>query len=161
MYYVKCDPKNPNKKLNPQNPTWEVQIRTEDVNIQKKWKEIGLKPKGVIPETEGEKPYWKVNIQRRMFKHDGSPSECPQVLNGSLKPIDPRTVGNGSIGNIQIYQYENKGATGGLVSVLMGIQVIKHTVYTPKERNPEDQFTPTTTEVVNPGTVNPDDDIPF
>jgi hypothetical protein len=71
------------------------------------------------------------------------------VINGKMVPIDPNSIGNGSLANVRIFQYEYTNETTnkkGIASVLMGIQVTKHIVYVPKAR--DDDFGETNNEVI-------------
>ena len=31
LWFAKLDPKRPNRKFNPENPTWEIQLRTNPI----------------------------------------------------------------------------------------------------------------------------------
>ena len=151
LYFCKLDPERPNAKFNRENPTWEVQIRTTDREVKKDWESKGLLVKAVVPDEEGASPYWRVNLRKKSIKNSGEKSSPVPVVDGKLRPLDPNTIGNGSIGNIRIYQYEypKKDKTGkGIVSVLMGVQIIKHVVYTPKPR--DDEFEETDFNTVDP-----------
>ena len=161
VWFAKLDPEKPNNRLDPKNPTWEVQIRTDDPKQKKEWEDLGLKPKLMIYKSgdqEGEpilnergKKQWKLQLKKKTINNKGEKSDPPTVVNGALKPIDPTSVGNGSIANIRVYLYDYKNsATGaeGKAAVLMALQVVKHVVYVPAPR--EDDFAVTTTEVVNP-----------
>lgn len=145
LWFVKAD--RPNNKFNKKNPTWECQIRTTDKEVKKVWESHSLNVKAVIPD-EGA-PYYKVNLRKKSIKEDGEPASRIDVVDGRLKPLDPNTIGNGSIGNIRIFQYEypREGGGKGVASVLMGIQVTKHIVYKPRPR--DDEFGEDTNEVID------------
>ena len=134
LYFAKLDPARPSAKYNKKNPTWELQIRTTDREIKQEWLNMGLNVKPVVPDV-GE-PYFRVNLRKKSIKEDGEKASPVNVVNAQLEPIDERSIGNGSIGNVRIFQYEYPKDTGGkgIASVLMGVQVIKHLVYTPKPR---------------------------
>ena len=147
IWFAKLDPKRPNSKFNKKNPTWELQIRTNDKNVKKEWEALGLGVKPVVPD-EGE-PYFRVNLRKKSIKEDGEPASYVKVVDGNLKDVDPNTVGNGSIGNIRIFQYKYKNdGKEGTASVLMGIQLTRHILYKAKPR--DDDFEETETEVVAP-----------
>jgi len=156
LWYTKLDPKRPNARFDKANPSWEVQIRTESKEVRKEWEALGLKVMAVIPDEDDAKPYYKCNLRKRKFRADGSESEAPDVVDGNLNPVDPNTIGNGSIGNIRIYQYPSKTEKGKLVAVLMRIQLVKHIVYQHSE--PDDEFEVTDTEVINPEPQDNDND---
>jgi len=136
----------PNAAFNKKNPTWEAQIRTTSKEVKKQWEAADLGVKAIVPD-EGE-TYFRVNLRKKSIKEDGTPASPVNVIDGDMKPVDPNTIGNGSIGNVRIFQYEypKEGGGVGKASVLMGIQLTKHILYTPKPR--DDDFAPTTTEVV-------------
>jgi len=145
IYFAKLNPNRPNPKFNKKNPTWELQLRTSDKVQKAEWEKLGLAVKAVIPE-EGA-PYYRVNLKKKSIKEDGSPSSVVSVIDGKLKPIDPDTIGNGSVANIRIFQYEytNEGKKG-IASVLMAVQLTKHLVYTAPPR--DDDFEETETEAI-------------
>jgi len=147
LWFAKVHPKRPNKKFNKDNPTWEVQLRTTDVEQKKEWEALGLPVKAILPD-EGE-PYWKVNLKKRIIKKDGDPASPVEVVNGALQPVDPMSIGNGSRGNVRVYQYEYDKAGGGtgIATVLMGIQLTKHIVYIPRAK--DDEFSETETETID------------
>jgi hypothetical protein len=162
LWYPFLDPKRPNPKFNKVNPTWEVQGRTTDKTQKKEWEELGLPVKPVIPEDGA--PYWRVNFKKRSLLVDGSPAVPVDVVDGFINPVDPRTIGNGSIGNIRIYQrnYINPETNeAGVAATLSGVQLTMHKVYTPKPF--EDEFEETETKRIEPESTEPDygDDVPF
>jgi len=161
IFYPRLDPKNPNKRFDPQNPSWEIQIRTTSKAVKDLWISQNLNPKKIIPEDEDENPlvdemYWKVNFQRNSFNSKGEPSPCPDVVDGNLDPVDGRTIGNGSVGNVKLFQYPHQDGVG-TGSVLMGVQLTKHVVYKPTN---DIGFGQTTTEVITP-VEEPEEDVPF
>jgi hypothetical protein len=147
IWYVKCNPKRPNAKHNKKNPTWEAQVRTRDKAQREYWNSLGLAVKSMIPD-DGAAPYWYVNLRKKSIKEkDGEAASPVSVVDGNLADVDPDTIGNGSNANVRIYQYEY-GDEGKKASVLMGIQLTRHIVYTPKPR--DDEFGTTTTERIVP-----------
>lgn len=157
LWFVKANPKRPNAKFNKANPTWEVQLRTTSKEQKKAWENAKMGVKAVVPDAEGEAPYFRVNLRKKSLKEGGEPSSFVEVIDGNRKPIDPDTIGNGSIGNIRVFQYEYKkeGGGTGVANVLMGIQVTKHIVYVPKPRS--DDFEDEENEVVEPAAHDGDD----
>lgn len=147
IWFAKLDPKRPNAKFNKKNPTWECQIRTISKEVKKQWEAMNLAVKAVVPD-EGA-PYFRVNLRKKSIKEDGEAASPVKVVNGHLEEIDPNTVGNGSVGNLRIFQYEypKEGGGKGIASVLMGVQVTKHIVYKPKPR--DDDFDMTDTETID------------
>lgn len=158
IWYTKLDPKRPNKSLNKKIPTWEIQIRTKDKEVKKAWEEMDLNVKLVEDEKYG--VYYRVNLKKKAKKETGEDNSPVKLVDGKLDELDPNSIGNGSIGNIRIWQreYEYQGKKG-IASTLMAVQIIKHVVYTPKPF--EDEFDETETEVVMPeasGEEKPDED---
>lgn len=176
IWFAKLDPKYPNSRMDKNNPTWEVQLRTSNLEQKKEWESYGLKPKLIVgkegTETEGEpvltpegKKQWRVNLKRKSLKQDKKTKEMVdndpvKVVNGHLEDIAGNTVGNGSKGNIRIYQYEYDKADGtkALASVLMSIQVTKHVVYESKARE-DFEMTETETVMPEPASTDEEDDI--
>jgi hypothetical protein len=172
VYFCKLDPKHPNAKFNKAKPTWEVQIRTTDTKQKKEWEELGLKSRLIVEkegsENEGDpilrdgKKEWRFNLQKKSITKDGEKASPVKVVNAKLEEINPNSIGHGSVANIRIFQYEyvNDGKKG-IASVLMGMQVVKHIVYTPKPR--DDDFEETEGETIVPeGSEEVDeDDIAF
>ncbi len=156
IWFAKLDPKRPNAKYNKKNPTWECQIRTTSKEVKKSWEAMNLSVKAVLPD-EGA-PYYRVNLRKKSIKEDGEAAGPVKVVNGGLEDIDPNTIGNGSIGNIRIFQYEypKDDKTKGIASVLMGIQITKHIVYKAKAR--DDDFDMTETETVDNANMSADNE---
>lgn len=148
IWFAKLDPNRPNSRFNKENPTWEVQIRTTSKEKKKEWQALNLNVKDVVPEDGP--PYFRANLRKKSIKVDGEAASSVNLVDGKLRPVDPNTIGNGSIGNVRIFQYEYQKPDGsvGIVSVLMGVQLTKHVLYTPKPRN--DEFKETESTVVDP-----------
>lgn len=152
IWFAKVDPARPNAKFNKKNPTWEVQLRTTDKVKKKEWEALNLPVKAVVPD-EGE-PYFRLNLRKKSIKADGEASSPVSILNGHLEAVDPKSIGNGSIGNVRIYQYEypKEGGGKGIATVLMGIQLTTHIMYQAKPRDDDfgmedyDQIAPEDTD---------------
>lgn len=145
LYWAHLDPARPNARFNKENPTWDVQIRTYSKAQKAEWEAQGLKMKAEIPD-EGA-PYWTANLRRSLRNAQGKINEAPVVKDGKGKEIDGNTIGNGSVGNIRLFQYESKGEVKKIVSVLMEIQLTKYVKYKPK---PGESFGEAETEVIEP-----------
>jgi len=144
LFFAKLDPKKPNATFDTENPTWEVQIRTRDKAVAKSWKDMHL---NVRPDEDDSGVYYKANLKKKSKKRDGTPQNPVNLVGGNLAAIDPSTLGNGSIGNVRIYQYEyNVAGRTGTASMLMDVQVTTLREYTPKPR--EDAFEMTEMEVI-------------
>lgn len=170
VYHTKLDPKRPNASFNKNNPTWELQIRTADPTQKAEWEAEKLRPKLMVykeghKDADGEdiggmpilnaagKKQWRVNLKKKSLKRDGSAADPVQVFDGNLSVVDPNTIGNGSIAHVRVFQYEytndKPGATSktGWASVLMGVQLKRHIVYTPK---PGESFEMEDSETIHP-----------
>ena len=163
--FVKCDPSRPNAQFSKKNPRWEVQVITDNIDVKNQWAALGLRPKLIqykegdpkegepILNTAGNKQ-WKLGLSKNSLKDENGtmvPATPPEVVDGNKNPVDPNTIGNGSVANVRVYLYEypstkepGKMATG---HILMGIQVVRHIVYTPK---PREEFGTTETERIVP-----------
>jgi hypothetical protein len=91
----------------------------------------------------------KKNDQTGEFNAPAAPVE---LVDGKLQPLDPNSIGNGSIANLILFQheYEYKGKKG-MTSMLTRVQIIKHVVYVPK---PMEEFEEAETETVLPQEEN-------
>jgi hypothetical protein len=158
IWHCKLDPKRPNDRFDKDNPTWECQIRTSDKTKKKQWEDANLLVKPVIPDDDTP-PYWKVNLRRRKFKADGSESPYVELMDGQRNPVDPHSIGNGSIANVKVFQYDKKDKSG-VVTMLTGVQITKHIVYIPKPR--DDDFEDEEYERISPPLEEMEDsDVPF
>ena len=148
IWFLRADPKRPNAKYNPKNPTWEVQIRTTDKEVKKAWEAMGVNVKAIIPDDGP--AYFKANLKKKSIKaSDKTPATPVGVVSGKGMPLDPNTVGNGSIANVRIFQYKySQGGKEGVANVLMALQVVKHVVREARAR--EDDFEDCETETIVP-----------
>jgi hypothetical protein len=133
LFFAKLDPARPSATFNKDNPTWEVQIRTRDKKQAKEWKDKNLK---VTPKEDNEGIFYAANIKKKSKKRDGTDMAPVNVVAGDLSPVDPKTIGNGSIANLSVYQYEyNVNGSSGIASMLMGVQITTLNEYTPRPNN--------------------------
>jgi hypothetical protein len=154
IHHCRLDPKRPNASFNKEAPTWEVQIRTKDKAQKKEWEEAGLQPK-LVEDKEGN-TYYRVNLKKKSKKADGTPVAPVKLIDGKHQDVDPNSIGNGSIANIRLFQYEYDSAgTKKTASILMAVQLVKHLVYVPK---PREDFDEVETETIDP--PDHDDDAP-
>jgi len=152
IYFAKLV--KPNNRFNKENPTWEIQIRTAEKKQADEWKASGLTVKPVIPDDGA--PFFRVNLKKKSIGKDG-PATPVRVVDGKLNDINPDTIGNGSVGNIRVFQYNyTNNGVAGTASVLMAIQLTKYVVYTPPVR--DDEFEETSTERVMQETQTNDED---
>ena len=139
LYFVKCDPARPSRKMDPNKPQWEVQIRTTDPATNTEWASLGLPVKFQIP--NGKTPadgFFRCNLAKRAFKKDGEPAQPVEVVTGNLQPLNPNTIGNGSRGNLRLlYRDYEHGGRQKRAWYLMGIQV---TFLKPYEGSSDNEF---------------------
>ena len=166
IYYIKCNPAKPSAKVTPERPRWEVQVRTTDKAIKKHWESIGIKVKVVDPDDGA--VYYKATFSKNAFKKvkkdgiDVLEAATPvEVVDGELNPLDPDTIGNGSIGNVRVlpreYSFIDKDGKKmeGIQFTLMGVQVTRHLVYTPRAT---EGFGKTSTERIEDANAEEHDD---
>ena len=144
LFFAKLDPSKPNGRFDPTNPTWEVQIRTRDKAQAKAWKDMNI---NVKPDDDDDGMFYKATLKKKSKKRNGENQNPVTLLGGDLTAIDPNTLGNGSIGNVRVYQYDYEiSGRKGIASMLMAVQVTTLKEYTPKPR--EDDFEMTEMEVI-------------
>ena len=144
LFFAKLDESKPNARFDANNPTWEVQIRTRDKKQAKEWKDLNV---NVKTDDDDNGVFYKATLKKKTKKANGEPQNPVNLVGGGLAPIDPNTLGNGSIGNVRIYQYNYEvGGRKGIASMLMAVQVTTLKEYTPKPR--EDDFEMTEMEVI-------------
>ena len=144
LFFAKLDESKPNARFDANNPTWEVQIRTRDKKQAKEWKDLNV---NVKTDDDDNGVFYKATLKKKTKKANGEPQNPVNLVGGDLSPIDPNTLGNGSIGNVRIYQYNYEvGGRKGVASMLMAVQVTTLKEYTPKPR--EDDFEMTEMEVI-------------
>jgi len=130
LYFTKLDPANPNSRFDKENPKWEVQIRTKDKAVAKEWKAKNLR---VTPDENDDGVFYRANIKKGSKKKDGSDMAPVNVVAGDLSPVDPTTIGNGSIANLSVFQYDyNIAGKEGIASMLMGVQITTLNEYKPR-----------------------------
>lgn len=136
LWFAKLDPKRPNNRFDSANPTWEVQIRTRSKNQAKEWKDLNI---NVKPDEDDDGVFYKATLKKKSKKRDGEPQAPVNVVTGSLEELDPNTIGNGSKGNVRLFQYDYEIAgRKGKASMLMAVQVTELNEFRPKPR--EDDF---------------------
>ena len=105
-------------------PQWEVQIATTDKAVADVWSANFMK----VKEVDGK---FVSNLKRKALKADGSPMDPVRVVSADKSQLtDRRSIGNGSVGNVIVWQspYEYAGRSGVSTS-LTAIQVTKLEVF--------------------------------
>jgi len=156
LWWVKCDPKNPVKNPEAGKPDhWEVNLRTTDKELAMYWAKNNVRFKPLRRKVKGDdgefvmddlgepvrelvkddngKPYFAVTLRKKVRKANGEDSEPVKIL-GGMNDLDPKTIGNKSIGNVRVFQYDyTYQGKDGIASMLMAIQVTKLLEYKPEE----------------------------
>ena len=106
---------------------WEVQIRTSDEVIAKQWaKEYYINAK---KDDEG---FWKANVKRKELNGKGETNKAPDVLGRSNQPISASNIGNGSIGDLKLFQYPyDVAGRKGVASMLSAVRITDLKEYAP------------------------------
>lgn len=106
---------------------YELQIATTNKAQAEEWKANHL---NVKPPKEGSESF-TVSLKRKAMKADGSDNGAPRVVGSDAQPIDAGKLGNGSTGNVIIYQmyYKNAGREG-ISNSLTAVQVTDFQEYT-------------------------------
>lgn len=154
LHWTKIDPKRPtviNERDDGEKVTgWEVEGRTTDKAQAQAWKKtVGSKSVKAIREDKDDEEsailYWRMKLRKKQFNAAGEEKDAPEVVRGdTLEDMDPNIIGNGSVADLRIFQYEYSFKQGGqmvegLASVLMGIKVKKLVKYTPKPKEEWDE----------------------
>lgn len=171
VYFVRLDPKKPVKSLTKGNKQWSLQVRTSNKDIKKEWEDLGIKVK--TPMIEDEKTgvpafagYWTANFSRKSKKSDPNqkdPSlwednEPVEVIDGKRRPVDPTTIGNGSIANIRVYRREYKIEGVDRVGfTLMALQLVSLKLYTQQPFEDDFDDEEYDTEIIAPAESTEDD----
>lgn len=131
-HWFKLDPARPDK-YDPAKPTWNFQARTTSKDQANEWRANHLTVKAVREDPEDEESkilYWKAQIGKKTKNQDGKEA-APVSIVSSKGDIDPNTLGNGSIVNVRLFQYEYEfQGKKGIANSLQSIQLVKHIVYT-------------------------------
>lgn len=134
VYYARLRPEFPNK-YNPAKPAWTLEIRTFDKAVKRDWQAAKIKVTTVDPDDGP--VYYKATLRRKLTGKGDKKLDPVEVINGRGVAIDPGSIGNGSICNIRIFQYDSVNPENGesvRVSMLCAVQVVKHIVYTAPAR---------------------------
>jgi len=128
LHYPNLNPESPKSPFGTMQ--WDVQIRTRDKAAAKEMQEkyyITMKK-----EEDEQGDYWKANLKRKVVKRDGSKNTPPEVVDGNKQPISSINIGNGSVGNIMLFQYPyDTAGRKGVASMLSKVQVVDLKLYQP------------------------------
>jgi hypothetical protein len=83
-----------------------------------------------------------INLKKKALKKDGTDAAKVRVVDTKKNPIDPKTIGNGSKGNVMLFlqEYQIKAPNGkvtkeGTSVMLVAVQVTDLVKYEPKSDN--------------------------
>jgi len=83
-----------------------------------------------------------INLKKKAQKKDGTDATKVRVVDMSKQPLDPKTIGNGSVGNVMVFlkDYQIKTPKGvvtkeGTSVMLTAVQVSNLVKYEPKNSN--------------------------
>jgi hypothetical protein len=155
IHWVKCDPSKPERYQGKGPAKFSIQIRVRDKKVKESLeKEYGFK---FSPMELDDKLVYKTSISRYAFGSgpDGNedlskPNRPVNVILADGTPLDPNTVGNGSIANVSFFTKEDKSSR-----TLKGIQVTKLIKF--EARGDDDEFELTDNfEVIDPNNAEND-----
>ncbi|QGH74632.1 hypothetical protein KNU84_gp072 [Bacteriophage DSS3_VP1] len=154
LHWTKLDPKRPtviNEKDDGEKVTgWEVECRTTEKAQAQAWKKlVGAKSVRAIREDKDDEEspilYWRMKLRKKQFNAAGDEKDAPEVVRGdTLEAMDPNIIGNESIADLRIFQYDYSFKQGGqlvegVASVLMGVKVKRLVKYVPQAREEWDE----------------------
>lgn len=121
---------NPKQTVNPfGTPQWEGQLATDD---DAKAAELIANH---VPMKHGptfaEDNMWIGSVKRKEFKANGENNGPVRVVDSTKQPLDGTTIGNGSKGNVIVFQYPyDTAGRKGIANSLTAIQVTDLVEYT-------------------------------
>jgi hypothetical protein len=156
LWWVKVNPAKPERYEGKGPAKFSIQIRVKDKKTKESLeKEFGFK---FSPLEVDEKIFYKTSISRYAYASgpDGKedmtkPNKPVTVILGDGTPVDPDTVGNGSVGNVSFFCKDDKSGR-----TLKGIQIMKLKKFEP--RGDDDEFELTDDfEVIEPSDTESND----
>jgi len=123
LFWCKLDPKRPVSPFG--KPVWEAQVRTRDKKKAADMKSLGL---NVKTDDDDDGIFYKVSLKRKaIFEKTGEPAQPVVVVDSKLMPLDASSVGNGSVGNVQVVirEFSYQGVNGKSAE-LKAVQLTKH-----------------------------------
>lgn len=110
---------------------WEVSIKTKNAEKAQEWERehLNIRHNGTSTTLADT---WTVSLNRKVFKKDGEAQEPVRIVDENLTPYTPeerRKIGNGSIGNLIVWQghYSNEHGDGVSTS-LTAMQIPRATM---------------------------------
>ena len=121
------------KLAKPVNPfgteQWDIQIATTNKAKADEWSANHFN----VKTDKADSSKYTVSLKRKAYKADGSSNGPVKVVGKDTQPIaDPSVIGNGSVGNVIVYQYPYSTAgREGIASSLTAVQIVTLNEYTP------------------------------
>ena len=124
LYWVKLDPKNPDKGFGGDKPNWCVEIRTRNKAQAGEFKTAGL---NVKTNDDDNGIFYSVRLSKPTHNKNGKPFDPVPVVGPDLMPLaNVNSIGNGTVANVKVYQFEWEfGGKTGKSSRLDAIQVVE------------------------------------
>lgn len=124
LNYVKVDPENPTDPFG--TLQWEAQIVVSADRASE------LEAYGTIKPLKDDPSRVSINLKRKAVKKDGEANDPVQLVDGKKQRIDPKIkIGNGSVGNVKVYQREyDVAGRQGISTIMTAIQITNLIEYT-------------------------------
>jgi hypothetical protein len=124
LNYVKVDPENPTDPFG--TLQWEAQIVVSADRASE------LEAYGTVKPLKDDPSRVSVNLKRKAVKKDGEANDPVQLVDGKKQRIDPKIkIGNGSVGNVKVYQREyDVAGRQGISTIMTAIQITNLIEYT-------------------------------
>ena len=133
LYWAKLNPEKPVSPFGTEQ--WEITVQA-DKKRSKELEAFGKVKDGFDKGTVA------INLKKKAQKKDGSAAAPVRVVDSSKQPLDPKVIGNGSVGNVMLMlkDYEIKAPNGkvtksGTTVTLTAVQVTELVKYEPKNSN--------------------------
>jgi len=115
------------KLVNPTSPfgtsQYEIQIATDDSSVAKMLQDNHVPMK----EKDGK---FIASLKRKEFKANGENNGKVRVVDSTKQPVEAGSIGNGSTGNVIVFQYPyDTAGRKGIANSLTAIQVTDLVVY--------------------------------
>ena len=106
-------------------PQWELQIATQDQAVAEDLRANHFN----VKERDGK---FTVSLKRKAMKADGSAMDPVRVVDANLTAVENRrSIGNGSVGNVIVWQYPYEAmGRKGIACSLTAVQITKLEEYT-------------------------------
>ena len=130
--WARLDEENPDMGFTKDQPQWNLVAVTRDKDQAMEFKGMNL---NVKTDEDDKGIIYKVSLKKAAVKKDGSKNKPVPVVGGDLMPLaDVTEIGNGSVGNVKIRQFEyNFNGREGIGTRLESVQIVKLVKYEGKK----------------------------